>query len=108
MRSQAALRDSESRYRALYENAPVGISLTTLDSRVLSCNRTHTKILGANEKELKEINNKAFYKNPDERELLLEELRKTGFVRRCVICMRFPNSSTGTRTKRRMKNFSDT
>ncbi|MGE5138012.1 MAG: GAF domain-containing protein, partial [Rudaea sp.] len=46
--AEAALRDSEERYRNLVENAPVGIYRTTPDGHILAANPTIVRMLGYN------------------------------------------------------------
>jgi PAS domain S-box-containing protein len=45
-RAERALRESEKRYRTLYENAPIGIYRTTPDGRILMANPTLVRLLG--------------------------------------------------------------
>lgn len=52
-RTEAALRDSEERFRATFENAPVGIMHTSLDdNRILRVNPKMCKLLGFSTDEL--------------------------------------------------------
>lgn len=43
---EEALRESEGRYRDLFENAPIGIYRTTPDGRILAANPTLVRLLG--------------------------------------------------------------
>lgn len=45
--AEAALRDSESRYRLLFENAPVGTLLVNVQGQIVDLNRMALKILGS-------------------------------------------------------------
>jgi PAS domain S-box-containing protein len=45
-RIEQALRDSEQRYRTLFENSPVGIYRTTPDGRILAGNPAFARMLG--------------------------------------------------------------
>ena len=45
-RAQKALRDSEERYRATFEQAAVGIVHTSFDGRILQCNARFAEIIG--------------------------------------------------------------
>jgi PAS domain S-box-containing protein len=51
-RSHDALQESEQKWRAVYENTAVGVSLTGLDGRILSANPALQEILGYTEEEL--------------------------------------------------------
>jgi PAS domain S-box-containing protein len=49
--AEAALRDSESRYRLLFENAPVGTLLVNAQGQIVDLNRMALKILGSPSRE---------------------------------------------------------
>lgn len=51
-RSEMALRESEERFRTAFENAPVGVSLTSVDGTLLRVNRAFCQMLGYTEQEL--------------------------------------------------------
>jgi len=54
-KKEVELRDSEERYRNLFELAPVGISSVNLNGKFLHCNATLERILGYSENELKNM-----------------------------------------------------
>jgi len=54
-RSNNALRESEARWRAVYENSAAGIVLTTLDGVILSANTAFHKMVGYAENELRGV-----------------------------------------------------
>jgi PAS domain S-box-containing protein len=54
-RSVRALARSEARYRATFENAPIGIAHVSLDGRFLRANRRYAEILGYEEAELRAL-----------------------------------------------------
>lgn len=51
----AALADSEARFRAIYENAAIGISLIAPDGEILAVNPTLIEMAGRSEAELKAL-----------------------------------------------------
>ncbi len=55
-RMQEAVRESEARFRAMFDNTSVGITLSTLERRVLQINQAATRITGYSQDELKTIN----------------------------------------------------
>ena len=79
-RAKDARRESEFRFRTLFENAPIGIGVATLDGRILFFNKSATKITGYSATELEKINLADIYLNPDDRSLLLKRFRAKGFV----------------------------
>lgn len=54
-RNHAALRDSEQRWRAVYENSAAGIALTDLEAHVVAANPAFLNMLGYTERELRGI-----------------------------------------------------
>jgi PAS domain S-box-containing protein len=54
-RTEQALMESETRFRTIFEGAPVGISLRDQEGRLVACNPALEKILGYSEAELKEL-----------------------------------------------------
>ena len=80
------LRESERKYRDLFEGAPVGIFQSTIDGRVLSVNQTYAHMYGyaSAEQAAKEIDNVAerIYVEPGRRKKLIDlALIADGFVR---------------------------
>jgi PAS domain S-box-containing protein len=80
-RAEEAMRESQFRFRILFENAPIGLGVATVDGKILSFNHPATQITGYSATELKKINLRDIYLNPDDRSLLLKRFRKEGFVR---------------------------
>jgi PAS domain S-box-containing protein len=50
--AESALRESESRFRAIFESAAVGIVRLSLDGRIADCNRTFSGMLGRTRNDL--------------------------------------------------------
>jgi PAS domain S-box-containing protein len=85
-----ALRDSETRYRQLFDRSPAGIVLTTAGGRVVQCNDAFARILGyASRDAVLAANAQRFYADPGDRDRLLARLAadetagnvELGFVR---------------------------
>ena len=83
-RMEAALRESEARYRDLFEEAPIGIFQTHADGRLVRANGTIARILGYDTAaELVDaVNGSAYeiYADADVRESFLAQLRAEGAV----------------------------
>jgi PAS domain S-box-containing protein len=78
-RSEDALRESEARYRSLFDNSPIGISTTDKNGNLLQANHAYAKMYGyeSPEEMFAEVNNvKDLYSNPDERKRILAILHK--------------------------------
>jgi len=54
-RTVEALAASEQRYRATFEQAPVGIQHTSLDGRILRCNRRFAEMVGYSQEEIRNM-----------------------------------------------------
>ncbi|RME45670.1 MAG: PAS domain S-box protein [Chloroflexi bacterium] len=77
--AEAALRESEARYRALTERLPVGVYRTDIEGRILFANPALAHILGFESVEAlmeTEPNALSFYVDPEERAHVLERLRR--------------------------------
>jgi PAS domain S-box-containing protein len=57
--AEKALRESEERFRSIFEHAGTGIAITDLEGRFLRCNPAYCTLLGYTEEELRELNFKS-------------------------------------------------
>jgi PAS domain S-box-containing protein len=78
--AEEVLRESEERYRALFEQAPIGIGIATSDAIVIDANQGMQAITGYSKEELEKINLSDTYENPEQRKALLESARQHGAV----------------------------
>lgn len=75
-------REREEQYRTLIENLAVGVFRTTRDGRVLQANKAHAEMLGFPSVEaFLKAAVPQFYRDPDERRRVWEEIQKQGAVR---------------------------
>jgi PAS domain S-box-containing protein len=75
-RAELALRESEERYRTLFERNLAGVFRTTLDGRILDCNPAMATILGfASPFELRNLSMLDFYESAENRTRFTERLR---------------------------------
>ena len=82
-RAEEALRESEAKFRWLFENVPDGIYLSTPDDKLVNVNETLVQMLGYNSKEellAADIVNE-LYLNPSERTLWIQKLEVSGKLR---------------------------
>ncbi len=72
-KAEQALLASEARFRNLIENAPVGISITTMDRQILKANRALVQMYGYDsEEEMKSHPASDLYAHPENRKRLLD------------------------------------
>ncbi len=75
----AELRESEQRYRTLFERNPAGMCLTLADGRIVDCNEAFARMLGFERAaDVLAVNAGAFYAQPKEREQILERIKAVG------------------------------
>src|SRR5579872_2062541 len=89
LRAQSALRNSEQRYRLLFEKSVAGVGIISMDGRLIDCNDAWARMFGyADASECRGGQVEFHYPDPIEREKLLDELRRTGafFNRELQLC----------------------
>jgi len=75
----AELRESEQRYRTLFERNPAGMALSLTDGRIVDCNEALARMLGfEHPADMLAANASEFYAEPKEREQLLERVKSEG------------------------------
>ena len=79
--SEQALRDSELRFRGLFENATIGIYQSTPEGKILMVNSTLLRILGYNSLgEISNTNAADLYVDESTRQTFMKEIAKHGSV----------------------------
>ena len=79
--AETALRESETRYRDLFESSIDAIAITGIDGRILDANQAFFDLFGYSREDVIDLNVSALYANPDDRRIFLEALKRNGFVR---------------------------
>ena len=74
-RAEEQLRESEERFRGIFEHAGTGIAILTLDGRFLSCNPAYSAMLGYTEDEFRALVSHDLL-HPDDRERNLGEMKR--------------------------------
>jgi len=78
--TEEALRDSEERYRAIFEQSPFGVGISSLDGKVVASNKAMEAITGYSGAELKKIRLIDTYEDAKDRKALLKAIRRYGNV----------------------------
>ncbi|UCF34420.1 MAG: PAS domain S-box protein, partial [Phycisphaerales bacterium] len=74
-KTEEALRDSEARYRTLFDRVPVGLYRSTPSGQILAANPALVRMLGfADRESLLKMNAQALYAEPTDRGRLLKEI----------------------------------
>ena len=75
------LQDIQIQLQTLFDSAPVGIGVTTLEGNILSVNQAMLKMTGYSEFDFLHLNVIDLYNDHSQRELLIEKLRSSRYVR---------------------------
>ena len=73
--AEERLRQSEERYRGIFEHAGTGIAISDLAGRFESCNPAYAAMLGYSERELRRVNVRDLI-HPDDRDANIAELER--------------------------------
>ncbi|NHI82978.1 MAG: PAS domain S-box protein [Candidatus Thorarchaeota archaeon] len=92
--SEEALRDSESRYRMLFETAPIAIVLTDIDGNFIAANEWMEKISDYSRNELESVKAPALYVYEEDRNRVLAKVHETGRLRDFEVELRRKNGTT--------------
>ncbi len=92
--AEQALRESETRYRTLFESAPVGIAISTYQGEVIASNRALCALTGLKPEEVPAIPAANFYVVADQRRRLVTQVRRQGRVEPCEVSLRRKDGST--------------
>ena len=79
-RAEDSLRESEERYRNLFEKSPVAMSLTTLDGKLIAGNKSMEDMTGYTLEELKRRDLVDLYSNPEDRKILFNKVNLDGII----------------------------
>ena len=87
------LRQSETLYRTVFENAPIGIGLSYPGRHVLMINQVLENIYGYSRQELDKINPYDGYQNPEDRDRLMAQLKQDGYIENFEVAKRRKDGS---------------
>jgi len=80
-RAEEALRQSEGKYRTLFEQSRDVIYITAVEGQIIDINQAAKELFGYSRKEMLRMNARELYVNPTDRDRLHREIIKSGYVR---------------------------
>jgi PAS domain S-box-containing protein len=80
MRFERTMRESEERYRTLFEGSRDAVYITTREGRYVDFNKAYLDLFGYNKEELTVLYAQETYLHPDDRYQFQQEIEKKGFV----------------------------
>ena len=93
-RSEEALRDSEERYRAFFETSRDCVFISSAEGRWIDLNDAAAELFGyANKEELKNVQIRDLYANPEGRDRFISHMREEGYVKEYPFDMRRKDGS---------------
>jgi PAS domain S-box-containing protein len=92
-RAEEVLRESEEKYRKLFDEVPVGIAISTIEGKIIDVNKAQAEMMGCTVKELKGRSVNDYYVYPDKRKEMVEVFKKIGKVRDFEIQLRRKDDS---------------
>jgi PAS domain S-box-containing protein len=81
VRAERAFRESDRRYRSLFEESRDAVYINRLDGTLVDCNQSMLDLLGYTKEEILKLGARQFYANPRDRARFKRDIAKTGFVR---------------------------
>ena len=91
--AEMALKESEEKYRTLFDKAPMGIAITTIDGVVIEVNDSQAKMMGYTVAELRGKKAVDYYINPEKREIVREAIETEGKLRDFEVALRRKDNS---------------
>jgi PAS domain S-box-containing protein len=75
------MKASEEKYRMIFDEAPIGIAISTIEGKIIDVNKAQAEMIGYTVEELKGRSVNEYYVSPDKRLEMIELFKKTGKVR---------------------------
>jgi len=86
-----ALRESEEKYRTLFENSRDAIAITTRNGEYVDVNQSFLELFGYTEEEIKRNNSIEVYAHPEDRIKFTKEVEEKGSIKNYVVMLRKTN-----------------
>ncbi|MHB9141160.1 MAG: PAS domain S-box protein, partial [Paludibacter sp.] len=92
--AQITITKKEEKYRNLFERSLAGIFRTTVEGKIIECNKEYVRVLGFDSiEDINKVSTKSLYADTGDREKLIELLRKQGEVKDYVVKMKKKDGS---------------
>jgi len=92
--SEQALKESEEKFRNLFQNSNDAIFITSKDGRFIETNDSWRKLFGYTLEEIRSLDVLSIYKNVSDRKKFTKDIEKAGSVRNYEITLRKKDGST--------------
>jgi PAS domain S-box-containing protein len=79
--AEESTKVSEERYRMIFDEAPMGIAISTMDGKIVDLNKAQAEMIGSAVEELRGRSVDEYYVDPDKRREMIELFNKAGKVR---------------------------
>jgi PAS domain S-box-containing protein len=79
-KAEEALRESEEKYRHIFEHSPIGIGISDFNGKVVTANKAMETTMGYSTEELEKVNLPDTFENMEDRKALLEAVNRYGGV----------------------------
>jgi diguanylate cyclase (GGDEF)-like protein/PAS domain S-box-containing protein len=94
MGAEEALRDSEARYRLLFEHNAAGVCLTTVSGRIVDCNATFAQMLGYSVAEVRSLEMGELFERRGALQEILDRLDRTPTLKGVEVDLRRKDGAT--------------
>jgi PAS domain S-box-containing protein len=92
-RAEGALRESEERYRAIFERSTDAIYITSREGKFVDLNQSGVDLFGYTREELTELNARQLFVDPADLPRFQREIEQKGFVRDYEVKLRRKNGT---------------
>jgi PAS domain S-box-containing protein len=87
-KAAAAQRESENRYRKLFDESRHAVYINKLDGDLIDANQSFLDLFGYTKEDMAKVNIRSLYADPSDRKDFLSEIGKTGSVQNYEVKMR--------------------
>ncbi len=91
--AEEALKESEAKFRSVFETSRDFMYISTLDGKIIDYNLSAKEFFGYSDEEIRNLTILNIYHNPEEREKIVEKLRAEGFVQNYELKLRKKDGS---------------